>query len=94
MWNNISKEDYLKIDNTIKLYTCKNQHDVSRPETIQKVAYNVKNGDSLVRIANRFNVSVSELVSWNRKVKNRPGLIYPGQYLIIYVDITEQHFDA
>ena len=94
LWNNISKEDYLKIDNTIKLYTCKNQHDVSRPETIQKVAYNVKNGDSLVRIANRFNVSVSELVSWNRKVKNQPGLIYPGQYLIIYVDITQQHFDA
>ena len=94
LWNNLGKEDYLKIGGTIKLYTCKNQHDISRPETIQKVAYNVKNGDSLVRIANRFNVSVSELVSWNRKVKNQPELIYPGQYLIIYVDITQQHFDA
>ena len=94
LWNDIGKKDYLKIGNTIKLYTCENQHDILRPETIQKVAYHVKNGDSLVRIANRFNVSVSELVTWNRKVKKQPGLIYPGQYLVIYVDITQQHFDA
>ncbi|MEC8839299.1 MAG: LysM peptidoglycan-binding domain-containing protein [Candidatus Neomarinimicrobiota bacterium] len=94
MWNDIGKQDYLQIGNTIKLYVCENQHDISRPETIQKVAYHVKNGDSLVRIANRFNVSVSELVNWNRKVEKQPGLIYPGQYLLIYVDITQQHFDA
>ena len=94
MWNDIGKQDYLKIGKTIKLYVCENQNDISRPETIQKVAYHVKNGDSLVRIANRFNVSVSELVTWNRKVKKQPELIYPGQYLVIYVDITQQHFDA
>ena len=94
IWNNINKEDFLKIGNTIKLYVCENQHDISRPETIQKVAYHVKNGDSLIRIANRFNVSVSELVAWNLKVKKQPELIYPGQYLVIYVDITQQHFDA
>ena len=94
IWNNINKEDFLKIGNTIKLYICENQHDISRPETIQKVAYHVKNGDSLIRIANRFNVSVSELVAWNLKVKKQPELIYPGQYLVIYVDITQQHFDA
>ena len=94
LWNDLGKEDLLKIGNTIKLYLCENQHDISRPETIQKVAYNVRNGDSLVRIANRFNVSVSELVTWNRKIKKQPGLIFPGQYLVIYVDITQQHFDA
>ncbi|MAR35634.1 MAG: lytic transglycosylase [Candidatus Marinimicrobia bacterium] len=94
IWNDINKEEFLKIGNTIKLYVCVNQHDISRPETIQKVAYHVKNGDSLIRIANRFNVSVSELVAWNLKVKKQPGLIYPGQYLVIYVDITQQHFDA
>ena len=94
IWNDINKEDFLKIGNTIKLYICENQHDISRPETIQKVAYHVKNGDSLIRIANRFNVSVSELVAWNLNVKKQPELIYPGQYLVIYVDITQQHFDA
>ena len=94
VWNNLNKKDYLKIDQTIKLFQCENKPDVSRPETIQKVAYHVRNGDSLGRIANRFNVSVAELVNWNKKVKKQSSLIHPGQYLIIYVDITQQYFDA
>ncbi len=93
-WNKLKKKDYLKIDQTIKLFQCENKPDVSRPETIQKVAYHVRNGDSLGRIANRFNVSVAELVSWNKKVKKQSSLIHPGQHLIIYVDITQQYFDA
>ena len=94
VWNNMKTKDYLKIDQTIKLFQCENRPDVSRPETIQKVAYHVRNGDSLGRIANRFNVSVAELVNWNKKVKKQSSLIHPGQHLIIYVDITQQYFDA
>ena len=94
VWNNMKTKDYLKVGQIIKLFQCENTPDISRPETIQKVAYNVRNGDSLGRIANRFNVSVAELVSWNKKVKKQSSLIHPGQYLIIYVDITQQHFDA
>ncbi len=94
VWNNMKTKDYLKIDQTIKLFQCENRPDVSRPETIQKVAYHVRNGDSLGRIANRFNVSVTELVNWNKKVKKQSSLIHPGQHLIIYVDITQQYFDA
>jgi membrane-bound lytic murein transglycosylase D len=94
VWNNMNTKDYLKINQTIKLFQCENKPDVSRPETIQKVAYQVRIGDSLGRIANRFNVSVAELVNWNKKVKNQPSLIHPGQHLIIYVDITQQYFDA
>ena len=94
VWNNLKTKDYLKIDQTIKLFQCKNRPDVSRPETIQKVAYHVRNGDSLGRIANRFNVSVAEIVNWNKKLKKQSSLIYPRQYLIIYVDITQQYFDA
>jgi membrane-bound lytic murein transglycosylase D len=90
----MNKKDYLKIGQTIKLFQCENKPDVFRPETIQKVAYHVRNGDSLGLIADRFNVSVSELVKWNKKVKNQPSLIHPGQRLIIYVDITQQYFDA
>ena len=94
VWNNMNTKDYLKIDQTIKLFQCENKPDVSRPETIQKVAYHVRSGDSLGRIANRFNVSVAELVNWNKKVKKQSSLIHPGQHLIIYVDITRQYFDA
>lgn len=58
--------------------------------------YTVKRGDTLTRIARIYNVTISNLVTWNN-IKN-PNLIYPGEkitikptnndYLIKYV-ITE-----
>jgi len=43
--------------------------------------YTVVSGDSLGVIANRFGVTVNDLVSWNN-IAN-PDLIYPGQRLIV-----------
>ena len=59
-----------------------------QPSGIQNtVSYRVKRGDSLSRIAQRFNVSVNELKQWNRL----PGkYLQPGQRLKLYVDVTEQ----
>jgi len=48
----------------------------------QKIGYTVKRGDTLIKIANYWGVSVMDLVSWN-DIKN-PDLIYAGQTLIIY----------
>ena len=48
----------------------------------QKIGYNVKRGDNLVRIADRFGVSVMDLVIWNN-IRN-PDLICVGQTLVIY----------
>ena len=44
--------------------------------------YTVVKGDNLSRIANRYHVTVNELVRWNN-IKN-PNLILPGQVLVIY----------
>ncbi|MEV0445301.1 LysM peptidoglycan-binding domain-containing protein [Streptomyces spectabilis] len=41
--------------------------------------YTVAKGDSLSSIANRFGVSVTQLVAWNPGVAANPHLIYPGQ---------------
>jgi membrane-bound lytic murein transglycosylase D len=54
----------------------------------QRINYKVRNGDSLWQIASKFNTSVSQLKSWNSKVKNRKYL-QPGQTLTLYVDITQ-----
>jgi membrane-bound lytic murein transglycosylase D len=43
--------------------------------------YPVKSGDTLYRIANRFDVSIKEIQSWN-ELKS-PERIYPGQVLKI-----------
>ena len=48
----------------------------------QKIGYTVRKGDTLISIANRWGVSVLDLVSWN-DIRN-PDLIYAGQTLVIY----------
>ena len=50
--------------------------------TSQEKFYTVMEGDSLSRIADRYNTSVVKLILLNPKIKN-PNLIYPGQYIRI-----------
>ncbi len=56
----------------------------AKPGT-HKLAYTVRPGDSLYRIAGRFKVGVTQLMTWNRIDQRRP-LIHAGQSLVVYVD--------
>ncbi len=47
------------------------------------IIYKVVKGDNLTKIANRYGVTVNDLVGWNR-IKN-PNLILVGQELKIYI---------
>lgn len=47
-----------------------------------KITYKVKSGDILGKIASRYHVTVSQLMSWNN-IKNAKSL-RPGQTLVIY----------
>lgn len=58
------------------------------PGAQRRVAYVVRNGDSLSTISTRFRVSLNELVRWN-KLDHRDYL-QPGQKLVMYVDVTRQ----
>ena len=55
--------------------------------TIKSINYTVRNGDSLSRIASRYNVEVKDLHRWNT-IKGK--YIQPGQRLKLYIDVTEQ----
>ena len=48
--------------------------------------YTVRKGDSLSRIASKFNIRVADIRKWNRLGK----YLQPGQKLKLYVDITRQ----
>lgn len=48
-----------------------------------KITYHIKSGDTLHKIANKFDVSKQDILSWN-KVKNE-SYIHPGQELTIYL---------
>ena len=54
---------------------------------ISNIRYTIRKGDSLSRIASKFNVSVSDLKKWNSLNKK---YIQPGQTLKLKVNITEQ----
>jgi len=58
---------------------------LGRPQEVtRKVAYTVRKGDSLARIAKRFGVGVAELAKWNRLDLQK--YLQPGQRLTVYVD--------
>jgi hypothetical protein len=51
---------------------------------VKESAYIVKEGDNLTAIAEKFDVSLHALTTWNRINLKSP--IYPGQRLVIYSD--------
>ncbi len=60
-----------------------------RRNIMQRIGYRVRNGDSLARIANKFKVSVRQLLRWNKRLRNKKYL-HPGQRVTLYVDVTRQ----
>ena len=55
--------------------------------TRSSLRYRVRRGDSLSRIATRFNVTVADLRKWNTLPSK---YLQPGQKITLYVDITRQ----
>jgi membrane-bound lytic murein transglycosylase D len=53
-----------------------------RDQTNSMVQYRVKEGDTLMHIAQRFGVSVNSLKQWNEAARKR--YLYPGETLVIY----------
>jgi len=54
-----------------------------------RLSYTVKRGDTLSEIADKFNVSVRELMTWNRL--RQSSSLRTGQRLVVYVDSDRQN---
>lgn len=94
-WNGMAPTDPIKPGQKLIIWSKKDSIQPQKPtikslykkrEMIQKVGYYVRKGDSLARIAGKFNVSINDLVTWNKLDKKK--YIKPGQKITIYVDIT------
>ncbi len=86
-WNGMSPRDTLRPGQKLSVWT---QQPVQariqqRESVVRKVGYRVRSGDSLARIAGRFNVSISDIVKWN--AVNPDNYLQPGQHLTLYVDV-------
>lgn len=61
---------------------------------VQAATHTVKSGDSMWKIAVRYQVGISELIAANPQIKN-PSLIYPGQVLTIpHIDVKTQESEV
>lgn len=89
-WNGMSPRDTLRPGQKLSIWTAQAVASTAprgqRDPMMRKVGYKVRNGDSLARIANKFNVTVKDIIRWNSVNPNK--YLQPGQRLTLYVDIT------
>lgn len=84
-WNSMAPTDTLRAGQQLVIWIKPNKTDSG---IIRKVHYQVRSGDNLSLIANRFNVKVNQIRQWN----TLPGkYLKPGQPLTLYVDVTSSN---
>lgn len=92
-WNGMAPADPLKTGQRLVIWVDQVETaelsplDLQPSGTQSSLHYKVRRGDSLSRIAQRFNVSVSDLKRWNAL---HGKYLQPGQRLKLYVNVTEQ----
>lgn len=79
--NHVGPKDVLKVGQRLAV-----PGGTARGDVVRSVKYRVRNGDSLAKIAGKFNVSVSDIAGWNEL--DPKGYIHPGQRLKLYVNVT------
>lgn len=101
--NNIAPQDTLRVGQTLVIWLDGNtaqdtrlalSPDLETPDTggppqdtTRKVHYRVRSGDSLFRIADRFNLSINDISRWNKL--NDGEILKPGQQLVLFVDVRD-----
>ena len=92
-WNSMAPGDPIKPGDKLAIWTASANAGKTlgdkRENMVRRVGYTVRSGDSLRRIANRFNVGVSEITQWNDL--NMQDYLHPGQQLKLFVDIRNTH---
>ena len=83
-WNGMATRDVLRPGQKLVIW---HSGPSSNLATTQRINYIVRNGDSLARISQRFNVKIAELRRWNSLPKDK--YLQPGQHLTLYVDVTQ-----
>lgn len=89
-WNSMAPGDYLRPGQELVVW---NQSDSASAlksgmnHIVRNISYRVRSGDSLARIANKFNVTIRQIEQWNNIQRSR--YLQPGQMLKLKVDVTE-----
>jgi membrane-bound lytic murein transglycosylase D len=85
-WNGMAPTDTLRPGKKLVVWLDNVSNGQRKDAVMRTLTYTVRNGDSLARIAGKFNVKVSDIQKWNQaKLKK---YLQPGQKLKIFVDVT------
>lgn len=86
-WNNMAPGDTLRIGQKLVIWTTQQVAANTTARTItRRVSYQVRSGDSLSSIGQRFKVSVSQLREWNSDLGR---YLQPGDNIAIFVNVTQ-----
>jgi membrane-bound lytic murein transglycosylase D len=92
-WNGMAPIDTLGVGQKLVIWTKAGAEvqrvsytETSPVKNLYALRYTVRKGDSLYRIADRFNIRVADIKRWNTIGK----YLQPGQRIKLYVDITRQ----
>ncbi|WP_445426380.1 LysM peptidoglycan-binding domain-containing protein [Alishewanella sp. HL-SH06] len=84
-WNKLSVNSVLNEGQRIQLWS--NSPLQTATQQTRTLNYRVRPGDSLVKIAQRFSITVADIVKWNNI--NTERYLQPGQQLTLLVDATD-----
>ena len=84
-WNKLDKSSVLRLGQKLSVFKNTQAAQTGLITQNRTITYHVRRGDSLARIASKFNLSVQDIIEWN----NLKGQKYlqPGQKLKLKVDI-------
>ncbi|MBL0711439.1 MAG: LysM peptidoglycan-binding domain-containing protein, partial [Colwellia sp.] len=95
-WNGFAPRDMLKLGQKLVIWqkptstrnnvSIANLHTNVEQAIIRNITYKVRRGDSFARIADKFNVRISDIERWNSL--SRRKYLQPGQRLKLSVDVT------
>ncbi|GEM74091.1 lytic transglycosylase [Vibrio sagamiensis] len=81
-WNSMSPKDTLRAGQKLVIWKSSGKGNV-----IRAVYYQVRSGDTISGIANKFKVKSNDVVKWNSLKAQK--YLKPGQKLKLYVDVTK-----
>jgi len=90
-WNGFAPRDPLKLGQKLVIWqkaniSVKASHLSVEQAIMRNITYKVRPGDSFARIADKFNVRISDIERWNSLSRNK--YLQPGQRLKLSVDVT------
>ncbi|WP_191602811.1 lytic transglycosylase [Marinomonas algicola] len=87
-WNNIGLADPLRLGKKLTIWqTTTNKSNSARPSVVKRIVYSLRAGDSLGKVAQKFNVRISDIKKWNPIVGSKK-YVQPGDQVTLLVNVV------